>query len=53
MRDSEYLLNFNFDWKTKCDHAGVKFELGLFGYSIVFYLYDSRHWNYEKNDWME
>jgi hypothetical protein len=51
MQDCEYLLHFNFDWRRKCDHAGVKLELGLLGYEIMIQLYDSRHWNYKTNTW--
>ena len=53
MQDCEYLLHFNFDWKRKCDHAGVKLELGLFGYELVFQLYDNRHWDYDKGTWVK
>jgi hypothetical protein len=52
MQDCEYLLHFNFDWKRKCDHAGVKLELSLFGYALVFHFYDNRHWDYKTNNWM-
>ena len=32
-------------------HAGVFFDLALFGYGIDFGFYDVRHWDYEKNQW--
>ena len=32
-------------------HAGVEFELGLFGYNFAFRFYDSRHWDYILNKW--
>ena len=51
LQDCEYLLHFNFDWTTRCDHAGAKLELGLFGYELMFHLYDSRHWDYHANTW--
>ena len=51
LQDCEYLLHFNFDWTTRCDHAGVRLELGLFGYELMFHLYDSRHWDYDTNSW--
>ena len=50
-QDCDHLLHFNFNWTTRCDHAGIKLELGLFGYELAFNLYDSRHWNYEKGTW--
>lgn len=33
------------------DHAGLYLEFGLLGYSIMFSVYDSRHWDYENNTW--
>ena len=33
------------------DHAGVKFEIGLFTFSFVIQLYDIRHWNYDTKAW--
>ena len=33
------------------DHAGPKFTIGLFGYTIQFQIYDNRHWDAETNDW--
>ena len=48
------LLHFNLD--TKClgeDHAGPELEFGLLGFSIRFKIYDSRHWDYDKNDWVD
>jgi hypothetical protein len=52
INDNENLLNFQFKWTRRYDHAGVKLELGLFGYELVVQLYDSRHWDYDKNDWV-
>lgn len=50
-QDCENLLHFKFDWRRKCDHAGIKLELGLFGYETMFCLYDNRHWDYKNNCW--
>lgn len=33
------------------DHAGLKLEFGLFTYSFVFQIYDTRHWNYADRKW--
>ena len=33
------------------DHAGPKFELGLFGWYFVVSLPDNRHWDYINNCW--
>ena len=49
--DCVYLINFNFDWTTRCDHAGIRLELGLFGYELFLHFYDNRHWDYHTNTW--
>lgn len=51
MKDCE-LLRIEFDFTTRQDHAGVTLELGLLGYKINFGYHDTRHWNYEKNRWI-
>ena len=33
------------------DHAGPKIEITLLGLFFSINLYDTRHWNYEKNRW--
>jgi hypothetical protein len=33
------------------NHAGFEFCIGVLGYGISFRIYDTRHWNYEKNIW--
>ena len=55
MQLSKYAYNFfelgvdiNFSGE---DHAGPRFELGVFGYNITIKLYDKRHWIYETNTW--
>jgi hypothetical protein len=44
---AEVQLQYSF----RQDHAGLKIDLGLFGHSILFNIYDSRHWNTEQNRW--
>lgn len=46
------LLVFNIDlnW-TGVDHAGPFIYIDIFGLIFHFKIYDSRHWNYETNDW--
>jgi hypothetical protein len=44
-------VNFQLQYTTRTDHAGLRFELGLFGYELGFTIYDIRHWDYENNDW--
>lgn len=43
----EVMANLTF----RQDHAGLELNLCIFGYSINFRFYDTRHWNYEKGAW--
>lgn len=43
-------LGFSFSWRGR-DHAGLKLDLGLFGYFACLHIYDNRHWDYENNGW--
>ena len=52
MRDN-ILLGLNFSFTTRYDHAGLNFRIGLFGLVGCFNLYDSRHWDDERNCWEE
>lgn len=52
LRDNYYLLEAEFSWTTKRDHAGIKATFGIFGYIISGNIYDSRHWDYENNRWL-
>ena len=38
-------------YKLRCDHAGFKFVLSLFGYTVELDFYDIRHWDYKTNRW--
>lgn len=40
-----FLLNFN------SDHAGLRANFSLFGYTLEYSFYDTRHWDYENNTW--
>jgi hypothetical protein len=33
------------------DHAGLDFDFALFGYGVLFNFYDTRHWDYDKDEW--
>lgn len=46
------LLSLSLAWTMRQSHAGLDFEVGLFGYCFHFNFYDSRHWNYEEGRWM-
>jgi hypothetical protein len=47
------LIKFVFEWSIKQDHAGIKLELGLLGYEIIFTVYDHRHWDTNTNTWRQ
>ena len=49
----EELFRIEFNWTVREDHAGVRLELGLIGYKLDLSLYDGRHWDTEKNCWVE
>jgi hypothetical protein len=51
VHDYTDLVCFDFHWKLKGDHAGIRLGLGLSGYQIMFELYDTRHWNYDSDGW--
>lgn len=46
------LFSFNIDTSfTGADHAGPSFSIEVFGLFFSIGIYDSRHWDYETNDW--
>jgi hypothetical protein len=45
------LIGFGFGYTRRQSHAGLNLELALFGYSISFQIYDTRHWDHELNNW--
>lgn len=53
-RYKAYLLEVELDlhWRG-FDHAGPELNLGLFGYNLRMKLYDSRHWDYDTNQWVK
>ncbi len=40
------LVEGQFEFTTRQDHAGLRLEIGLLSYVLTFNLYDTRHWNY-------
>jgi len=44
-------VNFQVQYTIRTDHAGLRIELGLFGYELGFSIYDIRHWDYENRCW--
>jgi hypothetical protein len=49
---NDHWFLFQLSWTKKHDHAGLEFQIGLFGFSFAFKIYDSRHWDYKENSWM-
>ena len=45
------ILNIHLQWTVHQDHAGPSVELFLLGYGMSFMIYDTRHWNYDRNTW--
>ena len=46
------IISFMIRVTTRQDHAGLRMELGLVGYSVNLNFYDTRHWDYEHNKWV-
>ena len=51
LHDPKYLVNLAVSYTIRMSHAGFRLEAGLFGYTLELQIYDSRHWDYEKDDW--
>jgi hypothetical protein len=49
--NTRQLVGFELSYTRRQDHAGLRVELALFGYSMSFMIYDNRHWNGNTNDW--
>jgi len=47
-RGSFEIIEFDFTYSTRQDHAGARLILGLFGYSIITQMYDNRNWDYNS-----
>jgi hypothetical protein len=45
------LIGFEFSLTRQQSHAGLTVALAVLGYSLSFMIYDTRHWDYEKNQW--
>jgi len=48
---TQQLIGFQLSFTVRRDHAGLDLEVGLFGYSISFKIYDTRHWDYQNACW--
>jgi hypothetical protein len=51
IRHAYDLFEVHLSLTARTDHAGVSAKLALFGYSIHFSFYDTRHWNYKTKAW--
>ena len=45
------LIDVDFHFTRKGDHAGLQLMFGILGYALEFNVYDTRHWDYENNTW--
>lgn len=43
------LIGLSVDWSICRDHAGLMIDLSLFRHFFIINFYDNRHWNHEKN----
>ena len=51
IRHSYDIFQVHANITARTDHAGVSAKLALFGYSIHFSFYDTRHWDSENDQW--
>jgi len=45
------IIEGQFEFTTRQDHAGLRLEFGLLSYVLAFNLHDTRHWNYAAERW--
>jgi hypothetical protein len=45
-------MEISLSWRGR-DHAGLEVGLCLLGRDIALRVYDTRHWDYEKNTWVK
>lgn len=45
-------FGLNTRWRGE-DHAGVAVDIRLFGLGVSVGVSDQRHWNYDKNRWVD
>ena len=51
IRHNYTIVDVGFTYTVRQDHAGPSLTCGLFGYSMEFKVYDTRHWSDLNNDW--
>jgi hypothetical protein len=48
------IIEYNFDWSRKTDHAGIHFKFAIYKlFDLEITLCDNRHWDDENNCWEE
>ena len=50
---SDVIFSFDLQYSVNRDHAGLNVGFGFLSFEMNFQIYDSRHWDYEKNQWQE
>jgi hypothetical protein len=53
LMETNYILEFEFSFTTRTDHAGINLDLSLFGYTLNLNMHDIRHWDHQNNTWKE
>ena len=48
---TNHIINVDFNFNPKGDHAGARVMLGVLGFDIELHFYDTRHWNWETDTW--
>jgi len=48
-KDWNSIFRMDFGWTVRGDHCGIYFELNICRFEFEFNIYDTRHWNYEKD----
>jgi hypothetical protein len=46
---STMLVDIDASLTSRRDHAGLNITIGLLGYGVHLSIYDTRHWDYDKN----
>ncbi len=45
------IIEGQFEFTTRQDHAGLRLEFGLLSYVLAFNFHDTRHWNSDAGEW--
>ena len=48
---TNHIINVDFNFNPKGDHAGARVMLGILGFNIELHFYDTRHWNWKTDTW--